>query len=484
MATVIIIFAVVAVLGTVVLMISTSQIRKAVRTEDTTKAYYYARSAVEIVSSDIQKKFGDLKVLYDKIAKSADATEAQKNLDAYNAAVTSFDTLKLVPVSASETCSVQVSGILAQPITVNVTNNNYIPATGKYEVVISCTLTYDGGTSTARARIGTFKEDTTKLKYTTTASYDTANLGDDMAYSWGNIVIQGANITVDHGKKIGAQGKVTNKKGDTLTASYLYNSPVPREMPIMVPPTDSPTNPDYNKYKTQKAKSLTGTQPIGPADEGWYPSIGGPGKHDGVTIDWTVDTSTEDVVLVVDGFYTANSAKINVSGPHKLLIYVREPYDPAVGLKQRELISMDQTTAITTNNGYDNPLTYFIVYDDVVQLYRKGHADTTLLSTDEAYKLSTGVYGSLDTVTIPNLSDIAGYFYLPGCGFYSANNTDAYGAAYASYVDIQGNKDFHYKNPFDFADLFANAGQPITKTVVQELTVDYYATEYGRVWMR
>lgn len=479
LAVVIIIFAVVAIVGTTVLTISLSQNTSSVASEDTTAAYYYSRSAIDIVSTDIKAKYktiADAQVVIDQLSASGTATQAQIDaaMAAYNTAVTQFNALRLIPPTTADTYSVQVGSILAQPLTVNIN----LLSSGIIQ--LSCEATYEGDTSSARAQIGTFTMQTASQVFYMNTSVDTTWLGDDAFYSWGNINLDSGNFTMHSSTPsqgtISAQGTITQENGfsDKSSPPAPKTSGVSHDMPILV----APTEPD------KTGTSLAGTKTLTSSNNGYYGplwSIGKNGSVSGVTVNWTVNTSGGDVVLVFDAFYTSGSSTINVIGSGNLYIYVKEPYhNPFI---TNNLINISNHTTILTNSGYTNPQIYFIVYNDVMQWYHEIHRPgSTMMPAAEALALSPSDF---DTVIVDNLNNISAFFYLPGCSFSNTNNGDLYGAVYASDIYVKNNKNIYYY-PFEDVDLFDHAGATVGGTTTTPYTVTYtaYIPAYNRVWIR
>ncbi len=479
LAVLIIIFAVIAIVGTTVLTISLYQTKLSVASEDTTAAYYYARSAVEIISSNIEDKYDkldDLRAIVDALPETASEEDANKAINDYNIALAAFKDLKIIPAAPSETCRVNVSGILPDPLTVEV---NLVNTGGTDTIELSCTATYEGYTSSARAQIGTFTDESINVPIQSEVEFNVGDLGKDTVFSWGDIHIQGSNIKMnDYGTQkatMSAQGKFITNNGKTPEGDFFNLTPVTREMPVLVPPTTLPSH---------STTLLSGTQSLGPGDSGYY----GPlytyknGKIKYVSIDWTVDTSGGDVVLIFDGMLTANDTNITVSGPNDLFIYIREPYngDEKVTTR-RTLLDLANTTEIKSPDGI--PHTYFIVYNDIVQK-KQAELDTTLLPASTAKTISAD-RANLDTINISNNSKaISAYFYAPGCLLNVENLSAIDGAIYGSEINVQGNKTFNYV-PFDFAGMINSAGEDIDGVIVNGfVTFPYVESVYKRVWVR
>lgn len=483
LALVIIIFSVVAIIGTILLTLSLSQVTSAAASEDMTAAYYYARSAVDIVSTDIQKKQQDLINAENTLLQvlNGAGTQAVKNaaIATYNTKMAEFDALKLIPAATSETCTVQVSNILSQPLTVNIS----LLASGKIQ--LSCEAAYDSFSSSAKAQIGQFVKQQKTVTYSAPTPIDTTWLGDDALYSWGNVLLDSGNFTMQSATSsqgtISAQGTIA--EGNGFTEKSVPEAPktenVPHDIPILVAPALS----------DKRGVSLAGTRVLTPDNSGYY------GMFD-ETIRWTVNTTADkDVILVFNSFTTDGNCLINVTGPGNLYIYVKESYtipgapnpNPQTAqssFTSRTLIDISNHTTIQSNGSYTNPKTYFIAYNDVLQWYHDlYHLNATLMPAAETSQILKS--DKFDAVTVDNLNNISAYFYLPGCSYSNTNNGDLYGSVYASSIYVKNNKNIIYY-PFTDASLFDNAGAVVsgTSTTTSQVTYNEITPPGTRIWVR
>jgi type II secretory pathway pseudopilin PulG len=482
LATVLIVFAVISIIGVTVLSVSLGEIRSAEHAEDTTAAYYLARSAVEVVTSDIQSKYADLSAALTNLTdvqNDTDATETdvENAISAYNAILTQFNALGVIPTSSAITCQVNVA-IDSQPYTVYI---NLVNVDGTDVIEASCTATYEGKTSTARAQIGTFIKDTTTLTYYTEDPPAESWLGEHALYSFQDMKLKQLP-TVHNGGSLSAQGTILDVHDDQVPDD-VGTSGVVHDMPIIVPPT----------LEDKSSVSLAGTHTLTSADSGYYGALGTPKNKtqvNDIRITWTIDTTNgtadtsddTDVVLIFTNLYAASTSSINVVGGGKLYIYIQEPYTYGDVITKRILINLAGQSTITSNGTLADPQVYFIVYNDTLQWYRQTYSSTNIPASD-AMALPEEDY---DIVFIENLSNISAFFYLPGCTADMTNNYDLYGSVYASYINVANLTNIYYY-PFDYEDLFAHSSTPPGDPVLVPHNSDpitTYTPNYSRVWVR
>lgn len=487
LATVLIVFAVVAIVGTTIVTTSLAQVQSSVAVEGTTTAYYLARSAVEIVTSKIEvenKKVEDAEAVL--LALKTKAEEAENDEDkpteaevkaakeAYQKAQAYFNSLQLIPATAdAPPCSVTLSGVGPKDIVV------YIDRDLNDVIEVTCTAKYKGKSSSASAQIGNFSTGKISIEYKISSPYNPSWLGDDAMYSWGNIKITGNftlyNYAADQIGKISASRDITLAISDDKTpgGTRKYED-VYHDLPIIVPPSlpDKNISSIIGKNKTVKLTS---------ANNGYY-------QTNGLLIDkttWEI-TSSEDVLLIFDKFY-AKALDVTFTGSGSLYIYIEEDYTyPGATTKQNLMTLSNQVNISGSQDG--KVRTYFIVYNDLLKAYYEKHEkddnfNETLIPYGEV--ISELPDDKLDTINIANNSHAYAHFYAPGCSLTDDNKLNVYGSFYARDINVNNKTHFHYV-PFDSKDLFKNAGVPPGGDIitVQEAEYDTKKLDYKRVWTR
>jgi hypothetical protein len=504
LAVVIMVFAVVAIIGTTVLTISLGEIRSSEATEHTTKAYYLARSAVEIVSTKIDNKYTALEAAqalvdsYDgKILTEAQQTDLNNAVIAYNGLLTAF-TSQVVPNSMTSPKTVYVDGIQGNNLPVMI---SLLDDAGTLEV--SCTVTYEGNTSSARAKIGEFQQMGASVNYTVSTQANIGQLGDHALFSWADLYLSnGSNITVEDGDPTDSYGGGIAAQDEARSDATQYTGPTLQsyatlDMLLIAPPAALLTT-------TKDAGTLAAKTTLTAADNGYYGNFYTVDKHGHITgysPTWTVDTTAGDVILVFDAFYTESGTTINVIGSNNFYIFVRENYNIGSGLSgvtNRTLINIAGNTSITTDiNSYPSPKsnptppdqsdispqTYFIVYNDLVQWKSQTLGGVAVIPAIEALSLPPAYF---DTVNIANNADTSAFFYAPGCSVICSNNKDLFGSIYGSDLQMKNNTTIIYW-PFTYGDLFPGSDDPttLTTTIDKHTDYNYYGDSvYSRVWIR
>lgn len=487
LAVVLIVFSVVAIVGTTVLSVSLSQTSLSKSTEDMTSAYYYARSAVEIISSRINKAYEDVEAAEPSYPEDYTPTveEAQADLALYQAAQAAFDALMLVPTEAAphRSATVRIDGYGDLLVSVD----RVINSEGDPENIVSCAVTHNGKSSSARAKIGSFDTVSAEIIYTV-LSTEFPWLGDHAIFSYDDIYLDnGTNFTMKGGGEFTAVGDLTDggityktEAGNANLADDVNEGPsYAQDMPIIVPTADMLTTVHTGNIPSGQNKN--NPHVISSSQSGYYPDF-----NEGDGIYWEVDTSGGDVVLIFDDF-TVSGGDIVVSGSGSLYIFVVEPVN---SVSSNTLISLSGNFGISNKSGNKKPQTFIAVYNNILQTYRENHDDE---SGDPASVIPKGeiVNGlpvdvaagkTLDTVLVDNKSAMSAYIYAPTCGIYANNNTDIYGSFYGSHVYIKNNKSFTYY-PFTASELTDEA-EPIKTTATTSTVYPAYDASYDRIWLR
>lgn len=380
LAVVIMVFAVVSILGATALGLSISQTKQSVASEDYTEAYYIARSATDVVSTNILnevKAFNSLPV-----PKDGDDPNSE-DVKAYFAQKSKLDQILM-------SGNVMVTGVGSGPVNsyVNVTESG---SPKKYAITVETQYTENGHTGTAKVQLG---------EITTTSQ--SIVLAGDAIYTWGNMaignnfILAGDAGTVSHGGKV-YYGEIKSNKENT-TGFIGSNVPVTKktiDIDIIAPPS-------LPNKSGEKDLLLNSTRTITSADNGYYGDIISGKKK----IDWIIDTGTNEnnkVIIVLNSITNeANGSQIKVIGKGIFELYLMEntPIDGA-------------TTLMDFKNDFDiysvaddgKPRAYIIAYTKAMQNAGSSSIPHNINSSD------------YDKVAIKNSATLEAYFYLPGVAF-------------------------------------------------------------------
>jgi ABC-type Na+ efflux pump permease subunit len=172
---VLIIFALIAVIGTTVLTISVSQASQTTHGISYDKAYYLARSGVEVVAKDLQERFTELAYWQSQVAAAHTVEEYTASLNEYNDKLNFINnniidhTVTLTNADGYVSDQVQVS---------NVGNIIYIESVKELE----------GATAKAKVNFGRHSSVSLTLTLEETTEV-TVTTGDDAFYTWGNLEV-------------------------------------------------------------------------------------------------------------------------------------------------------------------------------------------------------------------------------------------------------------------------------------------------------
>lgn len=466
LATVILVFATTAVIGTAILGVAVSEIRSAAVSENSTAAYYLARSAVDAVSAQAEKRISLLNLTYQSIL-SAEPSERADRIEEYALVKEQLDALNILPKSLADECSAEVDGICAQPLTVSLRLTEY---SGETWLEASCTAYSNGSSGTASKLVSkvSFPSVSVEVSGNPVTDFEWYS---DAIYAWGNI---------DAGKNFNMLNNGSMSAGGTISISGdNYHPNVARDMPILR--VDS----EYlNKIRTKSLVNGKNRVTITPADSGYYGALSVTTNKE--MINWYVDTSSADVTLIFDSILAAgnNNISINVTGPHNLYIYIVEngerlrKGETIAQLESNDLFYVKNSLDIT--GSYDGKsLTYIIVYNDTQQKYF-AETGSTRIPADLVQA------EPLDTVVIKNSNSggLHAYLYLPYCNISFNNNTDIYGVIFASNFTVDVNTIITFI-PMPRSDLF-DKFEIIDQTDVISYTsfVRYDCDYSSQIWLR
>lgn len=446
LAAVMMIFTVVAIIGGVVTTISLSEINFSVHSEKSTAAYYLARSAVDIVSTQINEEFKILK------SKEKDTYETEEELKEYTDALATFQNLLGVFVSPYESSvTVNIDGKVF-PVTIKKATGTG----GKEYIEVSCTAEYDGVKSSAATKVGSFtiSNDNTKVGQEFFA-------GNDVIYAWNEISIKNnfklksdkANVSA--GKKIGID-KIDKDSKEVIQTI------IERPVPIIQPDSEDVNRIKETSFLNGVKKSGKYSVSVTSAHNGNYGSFT---LANDVT--WNVDTSSGDVILIFNSIISSNNRVLDVkiTGANNLYIFIYEQSSP---IQSRTLV--DLGSGLNIDSPGDIPQAYFVVYNDSAQdWYKNTWPSIKKSDTDKPlmpYASTNTVFNPLDNVTIKNGSTFEAFLYMPGCDLSLQNQGEVIGAFYASNVTTMNGLEATFKVvPAIDGDLFYGYIEEDSKTI-------------------
>ncbi len=452
LAIVIMIFCVVAIIGGVVTTIAVGEVNLSKAVERNTKAYYLARSAVDIVSTQISKEFNHI---YNLSYDGDFPTEVE--LNAYKLAIEEFKNL-LGIYGATNTASVTVD-IDGETFPVKIKRKT--DSLGKECIEVSSTISYEGITASAATKVGKFSINNTSTEVG--GEFFSMN---DAIYTWQDIVID-QNFSLTAGAAISAGGTITVPNKDTINAQESKERPVP----IIYPDSTLP-----NKSHSRWGENVNITK----ADNGYYANVYEINKK----ITWNVNTgankSDGDVTLVFTKIKKKNdgtSLDIKVTGVNNLFIFIKEVYDGSNCISNTLI---DLGNGISIDGESDIPQTYIIVYNDCMQKWRSNseNASKKLMTYNE----SKTTFTPLDNVIIKNNGIFEAFLYMPGCDVEMKNNGSITGAIFASNFDAKNNLGVTFRHvPIGIGGLFDGYFEENAKTVYYS-KMDF--TDTPIIWLR
>lgn len=470
LAVVMIVFAVVAIVGTTIVTTSLAQVQSSVAVEKMTADYALAQSYVEVLTSDVLK---EIEKVYDAKENLESAITAFSGFKDVNGEPTedNIDTYGIDKYNEFLQYAQNVEQELADFEAANKDFNDYkaslllgvkinIPTIGERslniydntinsqlaQLEVSCTV----NNSTARADVKySFSKDTGEITYDTFDPQEHESAFFDYAmYSWGELYPNAnfsGNSEFGHVAALnGIDPKYLNKLGNDINGKpNVIVVADKQDMPILKPPSTLPHF-DSNSFLNNENVMLTNL------NSGYY---------DGVLIDnkkavWKVNTEADDVILVFDTFNKNNvilevtDLKILVYGKHNLYIYLKEPYKDNT-IKSNRLLHFRNgkinfwSADINWNVLPNDPVkTYIIAYNDQLQAF----GDSTLIPYKDVPT------GNFDDILIETGSGneeknrLAAFFYTPGCKVSLLNNNNNISSLYASEIYFaNGNYTFHYE---------------------------------------
>lgn len=449
LAIVIIIFAIVTITASAALSISLSDTKLSVANENYMQAHYVARSAADVVSNDINAKMKQLKQVEDAM-HAASAEDKEEAIQNYEIAKNQFDALNLVPEPGYSN-SVRVGGIGVNPVEVIITNESG-------NIKVSASYQEEGRLGKANVRVGTVSP----LNKTLTIPNFS---GDNAIYTWGNLIKDKQHMITINGGGIISTG--APKPENNPLDGVVYNDK--RGVGIIAPPT-------VERSKIKNAGNLKDDKAainINKNDSGYYDVLDF-GNNNKSVLNWNVDTSQGDVILIFSSLRANNGATINVSGNNHLYIYLEETDNPAIlGFNNGLTINSvgDSNAVRTTIVAYTNEMQTW--YEDPIKI-----AAGTNDFIPEDQVVTTG-YNNIGTW---NNLDVNAYMYLPYCSFSVKNSPTITGALYSGSFTFGNNGTVNYK-PFESDnEIFQNnpalQGEPI------EVIVPTYAWDLEKIWVK
>jgi len=480
LATVMIVFAVVAIVGTTMLSTSLGQVNSSVSVQRMTADNTLAESYVDVTTRQIieaykalDKAKANLDTLHNNPPSEPDEVDAYNiNLsDAYDEYIKAEDFLNnnIIPAGEPRYADVDVEGVGTQRVKIETQGSN--------QLKVSCTI----NTSTARARVSSLSAESTVSipQYELNSTWFT----DYSMYAWGDMTIKKlTNDNFDNFGNIAATGTINAPPVPEKKKSS--NSAV-MDMPILRPEDISFYN--TSEYSPYKLGSLTGTQGIEHKNSGYYGAVGSTGTD----ITWNVNTSNGDVILVLDSL-AAKKFKVNVSGDGYFYLYVKENYNGS-NFKKTELMTFNNTMQI--NSSGTDVQTFIIVYNDRLQAYKPAE-NPKYIPALEIKDIVPSNDPLMDTITFKSGSNVTAHaiFYAPGCNLLIENNIDYIASFYVSNLEIEQGSNLEFtwasvaKTPL--ASLLKPDGVTGDSTINASTAVDKiytyntYSINYDRVWLK
>lgn len=468
LAIVIIIFAIVTITASAALSISLSDTKLSVANENYIQAHYVARSAADVVSEDINLKMKKLEKLANDIPGLTGAA-LQNAKDAHSDYIAELQGLG-VPLVNGQSTTLKVGNISSNLAEVKVENNNGI-------TIVTAMYEEDGRIGKSTVKLGSVTPATITF---TIPSFS----GNNVIYTWGNIT-----GTINNVKDITVSGAGIISSGAPTPASIEldnvhYNDK--RGVAIMPPPPEYPFNGSAissNYLISQKKKDVVN---IDKNNNGYYGSLSATGNQ---TINWEVDTSKGDVVLIFNSINVGNQADILVKGSGHLYIYFVEKNNSNLmnfgnGLNIKSKVDDVETTG----GGVKTTLVAYTKYMQDWYTHPSKIADGTnkfippeLVATMPSAEVNFGVDLSKPQTAANNMNADA-FMYFPGATVLVGNNLDLTGVLYAGSLYF-GNNATVTINPFNTGNsIFTN--NPSTSGEPEIVTVNTYDWELKKIWIR
>ena len=333
---VLVVLAVLTISTAATIQVVSSENRMGIHDEQQTKAYYIARSAVDLVSNAIVDKAKDVNAKAIALQQAVNAynshlfSDSEEASDAGVAAIaalqSAYDAARanldahVLPASGT-TFTHQIAGVSAGSVPVTVRQ----VSAGRYEV--SAAVTLSPSTAVGRStkiidlaampsqsgriikRVSTTTTETITIPAGTPGSFDDAAYSyDDMTYKNNTNFFEGAT---SNPANVQYEGDLDSGSHTVGTIKKTANS-TPQEPATLLPIKDINEAP-FLASKGTLPSSLT------PADNGYYPLINNSG-----TIQ--VDASTGNVIIKTNRINVANQVDFVVTGPYYFYIYLYDTF--------------------------------------------------------------------------------------------------------------------------------------------------------------
>lgn len=458
LAVVIMVFAVVSILGATALGLSLSQTKQSVASEDYTEAYYIARSATDVVSTNI---LNEVKAFYSlPVPKDGDDPNSE-SVKAYFTQKSKLDQILM-------TGNVVVTGVGNGPVNsyVNVTESG---SPKKYAITVETQYTENGHTGTAKVQLG---------EITTTSK--SIVLAGDAIYTWGNMIIGKSFNLAGDGGSVSYGGSLFDGKEDAkeeIEDGKIGNVIATKkaiDIDIIVPPS----LPDKSG---QKSLLFNNTRKITSADNGYYGDIDYDAiGHKGL-LNWEIDTGTDPnnkVIIVVNSLINSNNGKggsnITVTGKGTFELYLVE--NPSYPESPKTLMHFENKFNIDGTGDKGEPKTYIIAYTKAMQ------AAVAAGATSITHNIAPSHY---DIVDIKNSSELDAYFYFPGVAFsVFQGSPNITGGIYASKFETGNSTTVTFKS-YPPTGLLASktdiGGEP---KVVTKLEIKPGLNNLNKIWIK
>src|SRR5665648_355818 len=310
LALVLMIFAVVSIIAATGLTIALSQTKQSVSNQKYVEAYYFARSATDVVSADLINNIIKLNNMQPDVNST---TEEALTFEAFKADVDKMLTTSIVTVDGIVPGNSVQSNVI-------VTNMD-----GQKLVAVSTTYVKDGRSSTAKVQLGMISPQAITVSGAKSA-----------IYSWGDINI-GNNLTVVGDANIAYGGTTAQIKDKDLEAEHSV-----RDVDFVIPPVFSGLKNKNTLYSSNQNTVV---------------SINN-------SFNWNVNTGLGDVILIFNQLTINKDSTINVTGGNNLYIYIVEDPDKTPD-SITPLFDAKNNFSVISTSGV--PKTYMISYTKSMQ---------------------------------------------------------------------------------------------------------------------
>lgn len=438
--TVIMIFAVVTILGTVLLSLALSQMKVATHSALYDNAYNQAWSSVEVVAKDISERIKKIEELSATLQASTTSAEFEANNLNYQAAV-DFLNNNIIGHTVTLTAENGREDNVADKVIVTKSEDNVI--------YIQSTKVIDDVSATATMKFASYSVTPKSVTIVTPGTAGESIL-DNTIYLWGDLVFTGIVIVTNTEKiNISYGGSMPN---DFLAwiASTLTNITFTKveELPeayVQQPPAE------LWEGKTPKSR-MAYNKTITSADNGYYSgnyqTYLGDG-NDSQNITWVVDTTSGNVILIFDYLLNYGNVTISVKGNNKCFIYL-------LGGESGGSTLVNITRSLNIKK---------------YSIFSTARPAAYIISYDKQMRDGAGTGGN-SKIIIDEQASVYGYLYMPYTDITVNGGLTLQGSVFAGNVTIHGTTILEFIKPPDtvFGGTFAGSGSTTEEKSYDEVS--------------